>query len=142
MLNNNPLDILGIPSLWKIGDTATNLPKINESYLTKLLDKDSDLNSEIFFQYDFDNNSFVSFVDLPGCKKENINIELDPSSNKIRISSFRTLFMSSVKINKNLMLPKDGDAGKLKATLADGVLTLRIPKTPPQATKFTKITID
>jgi HSP20 family molecular chaperone IbpA len=138
IINNVPLDI---PPLWQFGSTVTNKP-IDQAYLSKLLDEDSDLNSEIFFQNDFYNNSFVFFVDLPGCKKENINIELDLSSNKIRISSFRTLFMSSVKINKTLMIPKDGDTGKLKATLADGVLTLRIPKTPPQTAKFTKITID
>jgi HSP20 family molecular chaperone IbpA len=137
-MNNIPLDI---PAMWQIGSTVTNKP-IDQAYLSKLLDKDSDLNSEIFFQYDFDNNSFVSFVDLPGCKKENINIELDLASNKIRISSFRTLFMSSVKINKTLMIPKDCDTGKLKATLADGVLTLKIQKTPPQTARFTKISID
>jgi hypothetical protein len=94
------------------------------------------------WDYDLDLNGFRTQVDLPGCKRENITIDLDFLNGKVLINSFRTLNNSEVKVNKTLVIPKDSDISKLKATLADGVLTLVVPKATPQNVNLKRVSIE
>ena len=76
---------------------------------------------------------FVS-VDLPGVKKENINVEVHEGILKIsgeRKSSTEREGYSERrygKFERSLSLPKDVDADKIEAHFENGVLELAIPK--------------
>jgi len=89
-------------------------------------------------------------AELPEVKKEDVHITLDngiititgerrmekeqKEANEIRVESFYGTFARSFS------LPDDIDAGAIQAEQKDGVLKVRIPKTPAAAPK--KIAID
>lgn len=117
-------------------------PLFDDAYLNKIMNNTL-LKSPCWdWDYDLDLNGFRAQVDLPGCKRENITIDLDFVNGKVLINSFRTLNNTEVKVNKTLMIPKDCDISKLKAALADGVLTLTVPKVTPQSVKLKRVSID
>jgi HSP20 family molecular chaperone IbpA len=114
----------------------------NEEYLNTIMNNSLIKSPSWDWDYDSDLNGFRTQVDLPGCRRENITIDLDFVNGKVIINSFRTLNNSEVKINKTLVTPKDTDMSKLKATLADGVLTLVVPKITPQNLKLKRVSIE
>jgi HSP20 family molecular chaperone IbpA len=95
------------------------------------------------WDYNTKSSSFTKQVDLPGCKRENISLELDFLCNKLSINSFRVLNGSTIKINKYVNLPKNADSTKIKASLEDGVLTLVVESKASQPNiTLKKINID
>ena len=79
----------------------------NDEYLNALMNNTL-LKSPCWdWDYDSDLNGFRTQVDLPGCRRENITIDLDFVNSKVLINSFRTLNNSEVKINKTLVSAKN-----------------------------------
>jgi HSP20 family protein len=79
------------------------------------------------------NDGYVIRAELPGMKSDDVNIEL--SGNELRItgevgedSSGKPLSHRHGKFAYRTTLPADADAAKIDAQLADGILTVRLPK--------------
>jgi HSP20 family protein len=65
-------------------------------------------------------------VDLPGLKKEDINIDL--VENTMTVSGVRKRGGETVTYRKNFVLPPYIDSDKIEAAYEDGVLNLRLAK--------------
>jgi len=79
-------------------------------------------------------DAYVIRAELPGMKRDDVDIEL--RGNELRItgevteeSSGKTLRHRQGKFAYRATLPPDADAEKIDAQLADGILTVRLPKT-------------
>jgi HSP20 family protein len=83
------------------------------------------------------NDSVVAIVELPGMRKEDIEISLHDGM--LTISGERTSEVSegekaerterfSGKFRRSITLPARVDAGKVSATYKDGILTVTLPK--------------
>ena len=89
-------------------------------------------------------------VDLPGFKKEQIQVEVG-QDNMVHISGKRTTKKtekdqkchlkerSEMEFARSFKLPKDVQHDKVAATYTDGVLELVIPKTEEQKPKTVKV---
>lgn len=87
-----------------------------------------------------DNKHFAIEVDLPGVKKEDVDISVD--GNKLNISAIRNLkkevkqddyYMQESfygKIARTFILPDDLDKDNIEAELTDGRLYVSLKKTP------------
>jgi HSP20 family protein len=80
-------------------------------------------------------DAYVIRAELPGLKRDNVDIEL--RGNELRItgeaseeSSGKTLRHRQGKFGYRTTLPSDADADNIDAQLADGILTVRLPKAP------------
>jgi HSP20 family protein len=78
-------------------------------------------------------DAYLVRAELPGMKRDNIDIEL--RGNELRItgkveeeSGGKTLRQRRSKFAYHTSLPADADAEKVEVRLADGVLTVRLPK--------------
>src|ERR1700757_3575833 len=86
-------------------------------------------------------DAYIVRAELPGMKRDNIDIEL--RGNELRITgevseenSGKTLRHRHGKFAYRTTLPADADAEQIDAQLADGILTVRLPKsTKAQARK-------
>jgi HSP20 family protein len=86
-----------------------------------------------------DKDSLILKAELPGLKKENIDISLHESTvtisgerrNEKRYEGSETAReeRSFGRFTRTLALPKAVDSGKVKATYRDGILTVTLPKT-------------
>jgi len=98
-----------------------------------------------------DEKAFYLDVDLPGVKKE--DIELNITDGVLTISGERKTYKeekdktyykiesSYGKFKRSFTLPKDIDEGKIEAEVKDGVLALTIPKSAQNVQKTKKIAI-
>lgn len=76
------------------------------------------------------------YVELPGVAKGDIDISLENQvltvSGERRFegekSSYHRIERAYGKFTRSFRMPRDIDAGKVKASFEDGVLTLRLPK--------------
>jgi HSP20 family protein len=97
-----------------------------------------------------DGNNVVVKAEVPGMKKENIEVSLTQDTitisgqkkeeEKIEKKDFYRLERSFGSFTRKLRLPADIVTDKAKASFKDGVLEVRIPKSPTATSK--KITID
>src|ERR1700728_2236080 len=78
-------------------------------------------------------DAYVIRAELPGMKRDDVDIEL--RGNELRITgevteetSGKTLRHRQGKFAYRTTLPADADAHKIDAQLADGVLTVQLPK--------------
>jgi len=98
-----------------------------------------------------DGNELVMRADLPGIKKEDVNIDItgniltisgeNKKEDKIEGDSYYRFERSHGSFYRSFDLPEGVDAGKVKAHLENGVLELRIPKAEEAASKTQKIEI-
>lgn len=96
-------------------------------------------------------NAFLATVDLPGIKKEDIEISLDEGvlsiSGERKLehqvgeegTAYRLIERSYGAFSRSFTLPQGVDLGKVEANFADGVLKLTLPKS--EAAKPRKIAI-
>lgn len=93
-------------------------------------------------------DDLVLIAELPGVKKEDMNIEV--KGNTVRIAGERTIKhgedisyhrieRDSSKFDRTLRLPTNVEAGKVKAEYKDGLLMLTLPRA--EADKPKQITI-
>lgn len=74
-------------------------------------------------------NHFLLSMELPGFKKENINIELHGQT--LTISGERKREDKVMgRFTRSFTLPNTVEAGKIEAHHEDGILSLYLPKTP------------
>jgi HSP20 family protein len=78
-------------------------------------------------------DAYVIRAELPGMKRDDVDVEL--RGNELRITgevteetSGKTLRHRHGKFGYRATLPTDADASKADAQLADGILTIRLPK--------------
>ncbi|TMR98961.1 Hsp20/alpha crystallin family protein [Nonomuraea basaltis] len=79
-------------------------------------------------------DAYVVRAELPGLKREDINVELD--GNELCVSGEindeekgNRLRRRTGKFVYRTILPSDADTEQIRGELADGVLTVRVPKT-------------
>ena len=94
-------------------------------------------------------DAFVATADLPGLKKEDIDVSLEDSvltvsgERKFEASegegTFRRVERSYGTFRRSFTLPRGVDAAKVEAKFEDGVLTLTLPKS--EIAKGRKITV-
>ena len=94
-------------------------------------------------------DEFVATADLPGLKKDDIDVSIE--DNVLTVSgerkfeknedkgAFRRVERSYGTFRRSFTLPRGVDAGKVKASFEDGVLTLNLPKT--EVAKSRKISV-
>jgi HSP20 family protein len=90
-------------------------------------------------------DAYVIRAELPGLKRDNIDIEL--RGNELRITgdasteetSGKTLRHRQGKFGYRTTVPPDADASKIDAQLADGILTIRLPKATQAQTRKVEI---
>ena len=84
-----------------------------------------------------DNDGFVLVAELPGVKKEDLDIQV--RGDTLRIQGKKTIAYdagasvhrrerTAGQFDRTLTLPDDVDAAKVAADYRDGVLTVRLPK--------------
>jgi HSP20 family protein len=88
-------------------------------------------------QTDETDDAYVVRAELPGMKRDDVNVE--QVGNEVRVTgevkeegngAGKALRHRQGKFAYRASLPADADAGKIDAQLADGVLTVRVPKAP------------
>ncbi len=80
-------------------------------------------------------DAYLVRAELPGLKRDDVGIEV--TGNQLRItgevkeeeSGTKTLRQRQGRFSYRASLPDDADTEKVDAQLADGVLTVRVPKT-------------
>eukprot|EP00899_Mesostigma_viride_P009452 jgi/Mesvir1/18508/Mv14016-RA.1 len=88
-------------------------------------------------------DSYVFHVDLPGMKKEDVRVQLKDGRslsivgerNREQIKDnekYHLAERSSGRFERIFKLPPNADTGKIGAKCADGVLTITVPKRPPE----------
>lgn len=98
-----------------------------------------------------DNDNVVAIVELPGMRKEEIDISLHDgvltiagkreSSLGEREDTERTERFSG-KFRRSITLPTRVDAGKVSASYKDGILTVTLPKAEEAKPKKVEVTIE
>ena len=96
--------------------------------------------------------SYIVSVDLPGIKKE--DIEIDLKDNTLTVKGEKKYEAKSDKDNyvrverkygkfvRRFSLSDNVEAGKIKATYKDGVLEIKIPKREEEATTPVKVKVN
>ncbi len=98
------------------------------------------------------NDNVVALVELPGMRKEDIDISLhdgmltiagerQTSSGDDREKAERTERFAG-KFRRSVSLPTRVDAGKVSATYKDGILTVTLPKAEEAKPKKVEVTIE
>ena len=88
-------------------------------------------------------DAWIVEADLPGVRKEDINVELRGSELSIsgeikereREGVLRRRTRKTGEFDYHVTLPGEADAERIEARLEDGVLTLRIPKPEEQRSR-------
>lgn len=74
-------------------------------------------------------------VEVPGVKKEEIDLKLDPERGvllKVERKVVRNGSENTERFARQFSLPSDAQTDKVSAKLEDGVLTISVPKVPKQ----------
>ena len=89
-------------------------------------------------------DAYLVRAELPGMKRDDVDVEL--RGNELRITgevteetSGQTLRHRRGKFAYRATLPSDADAEKIDAELADGILTVRLPKAAQAQTRKVEI---
>lgn len=93
-------------------------------------------------------DAYLVEADLPGVKREDLSVELRESELVIsgelkereRTGVLRRRSRRTGRFEYRVTLPGDADADKVEATLRDGVLTVRVPKTAKAQPRRIEIT--
>jgi len=95
------------------------------------------------------NDNVVAIVELPGMRKEDIDISLHDGM--LTIAGERQISSSgdkaerterfSGRFRRSITLPTPGDASKVNATYKDGILTVTLPKAEEAKPKKVEVTI-
>tara|TARA_Y100000588_G_scaffold395147_2_gene520507 strand:+ start:21186 stop:21569 length:384 start_codon:yes stop_codon:yes gene_type:complete len=90
---------------------------------------------------DEEGDNFVVRFEVPGVKKENINLELNESVIVLKAerSENRNDEEIRISLNRSVRIPEETEVSKVKANLKDGVLTVLIPKPPKRQPKLIAI---
>jgi HSP20 family protein len=99
-----------------------------------------------------DGESVVVKAEIPGIRKEDINVELTPDSitisgqkrseQRVEEKDYHRLETSFGSFTKTCHLPAEILTDRARAVFRDGVLEVRIPKTEQAARRGTRINID
>ncbi len=99
-----------------------------------------------------DGNDVVVKAEMPGMKKENIEVNLTDDmitvsgekkkEEKVEKKDYYRVERSYGSFTRSFKLPKDVESDKAKATFKDGVLEIRVPKTAEAISKEKKIPIE
>ena len=99
-----------------------------------------------------DGNDVVVKAELPGMKKENIEVNLTDDmitvsgekkkEEKVEKKDYYRVERSYGSFTRSFKLPKDVQSDKAKATFKEGVLEIRVPKTAEAISKEKKIAIE
>jgi len=99
-----------------------------------------------------DGNDVVVKAEMPGMKKENIDVNLTndmitvsgekKKEEKVEKKDYYRVERSYGSFTRSFRLPKEVQSDKAKATFKDGVLELRVPKTAEAISKEKKIPIE
>lgn len=95
---------------------------------------------------------YIIEASLPGVKKQNISVEIAADAvrikGRINLESRRNEDAKYLlrehrrqDFNKEILLPEPVNQKETEAELWDGVLTIRIPKKPPESLEWTKIAV-
>ncbi len=99
-----------------------------------------------------DENAYYIEVDLPGVKKEDINVDIQEDrivisgekklSDAVKAEDYYKVESYYGKFKRSFTLPEDADRDKIKASSENGVLEIVIPKRKePEVTKHKRIEI-
>jgi HSP20 family protein len=98
-----------------------------------------------------DGNELVVKAELPGVKREDIEVELDDGmltikgsrkeEKEVKEEHYHRMERSSGSFYRQIPLPGAVSSATVKATHKDGVLEIRVPKPAPEPSKATKITV-
>jgi HSP20 family protein len=88
-------------------------------------------------------------AELPGVKKEDVNVQVQDRELLIegefkereRKGTLRRSGRRTGRFEYRVVLPGDLDPGRVEATLADGVLTVRVPKSPQAQPKKVEVKV-
>jgi HSP20 family protein len=99
-----------------------------------------------------DGDDVVVKAELPGMKKENIEVNLTDDmitvsgekkkEEKVEKKDYYRVERSYGSFSRSFKLPKEVQSDKAKATFTDGVLEIRVPKTAEAISKEKKLTIE
>lgn len=99
-----------------------------------------------------DGESVVVKAEIPGLKKEDINVQLTPDSitisgektseRRVEESNFYRVECSSGSFSRTCSLPTEIMPDKARAVFKDGVLEVRIPKSEEAARRVRKLNIE
>lgn len=91
-------------------------------------------------------------VELPGMKKEDIHVEVGEKTltlsgeknkeEKVEKKGYFRRELSYGSFARTISLPAEVQSDKAKATFKEGVLEVRVPKTPEAASRTRKVTIE
>ena len=92
--------------------------------------------------YKSETDDAISFMfDVPGVKKEDLNIAFDDNGTVLSVDASRKFDTTEVKLGAKVSVPEKGDvSGDVKCSLVDGVLTVTIPT--KKASQPRKLTIE
>jgi HSP20 family protein len=97
-------------------------------------------------------DDYVFKLEVPGLNKDDINVELKDHTlsikgekkeeKEVKKYDYHRIESYSGTFSRSFVLPKDIDARKVNASLKDGVLELRVPKTEEQKPKAIPISLN
>jgi HSP20 family molecular chaperone IbpA len=87
-----------------------------------------------------EDNGYKYQVDLPGVKKEDIDIKLDKKY--CTITAIRKVDKETYNINKYFSLPKYVDKNEVSAKMEDGVLTILLKEKIPEEEKPIEVKLE
>jgi HSP20 family protein len=97
-------------------------------------------------------DDYVFKLEVPGLNKDDINVELKDHTlsikgekkeeKEVKKDDYHRIESYSGTFSRSFVLPKDIDARKVNASLKDGVLELRVPKTEEQKPKAIPISLN
>ena len=99
-----------------------------------------------------DNESVVVKAEIPGIKKENLDIQLSADSitisgqksseEKVEQKDYFRLERSYGSFTRRFQLPVETQTDKARASFKDGVLEVRIPKSVAETQRVRKLTVE
>ena len=99
-----------------------------------------------------DGESVIVKAEIPGLRKEDLNVQLTPDSitisgekttqNKVQEGNYYRCETSSGSFSRTCQLPVETLSDKARATFKDGILEVRIPKSEEAAKRVRKLNIE